>query len=159
MKISVIAVGKIKEKYLSEALKEYAKRLGKYCKLTVIEVEDEKTIDKAGDNLNEIILKKEAQKILRYITSDAHIIALEINGQIMDSEKFAGHIAKQGTGGINHLQFIIGGSLGLHQSISDKAGLRLSFSAMTFPHQLMRVILLEQIYRAFRINTGEPYHK
>jgi 23S rRNA (pseudouridine1915-N3)-methyltransferase len=151
LKITIIAVGKLKEKYLCEAVSEYSKRLSKYCKLSVIEVEDEK--------IPELALEKEAAKILRHLPDDAHIISLEIAGQAMDSEKFAVYLSKQAVSGSSHFAFIIGGSLGLHQSVMERADLRLSFSKMTFPHQLMRVILLEQIYRAFRINNNEPYHK
>jgi 23S rRNA (pseudouridine1915-N3)-methyltransferase len=143
MKITIIAVGKIKEPYLREAVKEYSKRLNKYCKLSIIEVEDEKA----------------PTKILRHIAADAHVISLEIGGSIMNSESFAAHLNKQAVNGTSHIIFIIGGSLGLNQTVLKQANLSLSFSALTFPHQLMRVILLEQIYRAYRINCGEPYHK
>jgi 23S rRNA (pseudouridine1915-N3)-methyltransferase len=159
LKITIIAVGKIKEKYLRDALSEYTKRLSSYCKLKVIEVEDVKTPDKATDSINEQILYKEAQKIRRHIIADAHVITLEISGQSMDSKEFAAYLDKQGVSSVSHLLFIIGGSLGLHHSVSAQADLSLSFSALTFPHQLMRVILLEQVYRAMRINSGEPYHK
>ena len=159
MKITFITVGKIKEKFFKDAISEYEKRLKKYCKLSIIEVDDEKTPEQASLSLKDAILEKEAQKILHHLKSDAYIISLEINGKIMDSESFATHINQQVINGKSHIQFIIGGSLGLHQSLSGKADLKLSFSAMTFPHQLMRVILIEQVYRAFRINKGEPYHK
>jgi len=159
IRISLIAVGKIKEKYLKDAVSEYTKRLGKYAKLTILEVEDEKTPEQAGAALKEQILKKEAGRIHYHLKPEAVVISLEIDGKVMDSEKFAAYLAKQAVGGISHLQFIIGGSLGLHQTVKERADMRLSFSALTFPHQLMRVIVLEQIYRAFRINNGEPYHK
>ncbi len=159
MKITVISVGKIKEKYLQEAIAEYVKRLSKYCKLEIIQVEDEKTPDKASESLTDQIKEKEAGRILRYIKDDAHVITLEIGGRKLNSESFAGYLENQGVRGISHFQFVIGGSLGLHDSVSARADMALSFSDMTFPHQLMRVILLEQIYRAYRINTGEPYHK
>ncbi|MCL2052505.1 MAG: 23S rRNA (pseudouridine(1915)-N(3))-methyltransferase RlmH [Lachnospiraceae bacterium] len=167
MKITIIAVGKIKEKYLKDAILEYEKRLSKYAKLSIIEAEDERTIEQAS--LNEQALKKEAGRILRLLKPDTQkhkmqkhkmlVIALEITGKTMDSEAFAAYLDQMATAGNSHITFIIGGSLGLHQSISEIADLSLSFSAMTFPHQLMRVILLEQIYRAFRIMGGEPYHK
>lgn len=158
-RITVIAVGKIKENYLREAASEYGKRLGKYCKLSLIEVDDEKTLWQDSEAINEQILKKEAQRILHHIKPDTYTISLEIKGKPMNSETFAAYIDKLAVGGKSHLTFIIGGSLGLHESVSKKADLALSFSKLTFPHQLMRVILLEQIYRAFRINQGEPYHK
>jgi len=161
IKITVISVGKIKEKFHKDAIAEFEKRLTKYCKLVIVEVEDEKTPNGVRDDgaSKELILKKEGERILHHLKVDAHVIVLEINGLVMDSEKFANHIEKLAVGGNSHIQFVIGGSLGLHMSVLDKADLRLSFSAMTFPHQLMRIILLEQIYRAFRINHGEPYHK
>ncbi len=159
MKITVICVGKIKENYFREAVMEYVKRLGKYCKLDIIEVEDEKTPDKASQGFLDQIKEKEAKRILKYIKEDAHVITLEIGGRKFDSEGFAGYLEKLGIQGNSHIQFVIGGSLGLHASVSSRADLGLSFSDMTFPHQLMRVILLEQIYRGYRINSGEPYHK
>lgn len=159
MKITVIAVGKIKEKFYREAVAEYEKRLGRYCKLEIIQVEDEKTPDKAGFALEETIRRKEAERIIKYIREDACVITLEIQGKMYDSEGFADEIEKLATGGVSHIQFIIGGSLGLYEDVCKKADLAVSFSKMTFPHQLMRVILLEQIYRAYRIINGEPYHK
>lgn len=159
MKISVICVGKIKEKFYREAIAEYTKRLSRYCKLEIREVEDEKTPDRPSDVMKEQLLRKEGERMGRYIREDAHKIALAIEGKKMDSEKFASGIGELGLKGISHIQFLIGGSLGLHPSILQKADEKLSFSDMTFPHQLMRVILLEQVYRGFRINAGEPYHK
>ena len=159
MKITVIAVGKIKEKFYRDAVAEYEKRLGRYCKLEIIQVEDEKTPDKAGASLEEIVKRKEAERILKYIKEDACVVVLEIHGMAYDSEDFAGQIERLTTKGVSHIQFIIGGSLGLHEEVCKKADLKVSFSKMTFPHQLMRVILLEQIYRAYRIINGEPYHK
>lgn len=159
MKITIIAVGKIKEKFYREAVAEYEKRLGRYCKLEIIQVEDEKTPDKAGFALEETIRRKEAERIIKYVREDACVITLEIQGKMYDSEGFADEIEKLATGGVSHIQFIIGGSLGLYEDVCKKADLAVSFSKMTFPHQLMRVILLEQIYRAYRIINGEPYHK
>lgn len=159
MKITVIAVGKIKEKFYRDAVAEYEKRLGRYCKLDIIQVEDEKTPDKAGDALAQQIRRKESERILKYIKEDAWVITLEIQGREYDSEQFARELEKLATQGISHIQFIIGGSLGLHEEIHKKADRAVSFSKMTFPHQLMRVILLEQIYRGYRIINGEPYHK
>ena len=159
MKITVIAVGKIKEKFYRDAVAEYEKRLGRYCKLEIIQVEDEKTPDKAGTSLDEIVRRKEAERILKYVKEDACVTVLEIEGMAYDSESFAEQIERLTTKGVSHIQFIIGGSLGLHEEVCKKADLKVSFSKMTFPHQLMRVILLEQIYRAYRIINGEPYHK
>lgn len=159
MKITVIAVGKIKEKFYRDALAEYGKRLGRYCKFEIIQVEDERTPDKAGEALEEQIRRKEAERIIRHVREDAFVVTLEIQGRMFDSEGFAGEIGKLATRGTSHIQFIIGGSLGLHEEVCRRADLAVSFSKMTFPHQLMRVILAEQIYRAYRILNGEPYHK
>lgn len=159
MKITIIAVGKVKEQYYRDALLEYGKRLGRYCKLDIIEVEDEKTPDKASAAEENRILEKEADRILRYVKEDAFVLTLEIAGKMYDSVAFAEKIEKLGIQGNSHLQFIIGGSLGLHEKVCRRADLALSFSKMTFPHQLMRVILMEQIYRSYRILYGEPYHK
>ncbi|MCM1124076.1 MAG: 23S rRNA (pseudouridine(1915)-N(3))-methyltransferase RlmH [Eubacterium sp.] len=159
MKITVIAVGKIKEKFFKDAIAEYEKRLSRYCKLEIIQVEDEKTPDKAGKALETEIRRKEAERILKYIREDAYVVTLEIQGRMYDSEEFADKIDQLATKGYSHIQFIIGGSLGLHEEICRKADQAVSFSKMTYPHQLMRVILLEQIYRAYRIINGEPYHK
>ena len=159
MKITIIAVGKVKEKFYRDAVSEYEKRLGRYCKLEMIQVEDEKTPDKSATSLDEAVKRKEAERILKYVREDAFVVALEIRGKAYDSEEFARYMESLATRGISHIQFIIGGSLGLHEDVCKKADLTVSFSKMTFPHQLMRVILLEQIYRAYRIINGEPYHK
>lgn len=159
MKITVICVGKIKEKYLRDAIAEYQKRLSRYCKLEIIEVADEKTPDGAGEALEDQIREKEAERILRAVRTEDYVITLEINGMQQDSVAFARRLDTLMVGGTSHIQFIIGGSLGLHDKVCAIADHKLSFSQMTFPHQLMRVILLEQIYRAYRINMGEPYHK
>ncbi len=159
MKITIIAVGKIKEKYYRDAIAEYAKRLSRYCKLEIIEVEDEKTPDKAAPTEEELIRGKEAERILKHLKDDAYIVTLEIAGEMYDSVDFARNLARLGVQGNSYIQFIIGGSLGLHEKVCRQADLALSFSNMTFPHQLMRVILLEQLYRGFRIMKGEPYHK
>ncbi len=159
MKITIIAVGKLKEKFYRDAVAEYGKRLGRYCKLEIIQVEDEKTPDKAGEALGQLILKKEADRILKHIREDAFVVTLEIRGKEYDSEGFAGELERLAMQGVSHIQFVIGGSLGLHEEVCKKADRAVSFSKMTFPHQLMRVILLEQIYRGYRIINGEPYHK
>lgn len=159
MKITILSVGKIKENYLKDAIAEYAKRLSRYCKLQIIEVEDEKTPDGASVALEDQIREKEAVRLSKYIDDDGFLITLEIQGKMYDSECFSKTMGEICVRGKNHIQFVIGGSLGLHTSITNRSDLALSFSKMTFPHQLMRVILLEQIYRSFRIQNHEPYHK
>ena len=159
MKITLVTVGKIKEKYLKDAIAEYSKRLGKYCKLESIEVADEKTPENASATEEDMIRQKEGERILKYIKEDAYVVALAIDGQMLSSEKLAEKINLLGIQGTSHIAFIIGGSIGLSQEVLSRADYQLSFSKMTFPHQLMRVILLEQVYRSYRIITGEPYHK
>ena len=159
MKITVITVGKIKEKYLKDAIAEYSKRLSKYCKLEIIEVADEKTPDAASETVERQIRQKEGERILRHIKEDSYVITLEIGGAMLDSVAFAKKIENLGVQGKSHITFIIGGSFGLGEEVLKKSDYALSFSKMTFPHQLMRVILLEQIYRGYRIVAGEPYHK
>ena len=159
MKITVITVGKIKEKYLKDAIAEYSKRLSKYCKLEIMEVADEKTPDNASEVVEDCIRSKEAERILKYVKEDAYVITLEIGGKQLSSEELADKIDKLGIQGTSHIIFIIGGSIGLGREVLAKSNYALSFSKMTFPHQLMRVILLEQVYRSYRIINGEPYHK
>lgn len=159
MKITLICVGRIKEDFYRKAVSEYEKRLGRYCTLDIIEVQDEKTPDNAPAALEEQIREKEAGRILRHIKEDAYVFTLEIQGRQPDSVAFSRQINQLAIQGKSHIQFIIGGSLGLHQRVSMVSHQAVSFSNMTFPHQLMRVILLEQIYRSFRIIKGEPYHK
>lgn len=159
MKITILAVGKVKESYFRDAIAEYSKRLSKYCKLEIIEVADEKTPDKASDREEEMIKEKEADRLLKYIREDAFVCPLAIEGRQLDSVALSEKIEQIGLQGKSHIIFIIGGSLGLHGSILRRADMLLSFSKMTFPHQMMRVILLEQIYRAYRIMANEPYHK
>lgn len=159
MKITVLTVGKIKEKYLRDAIAEYTKRLIRYCKLEIIEVADEKTPDNASENAEEMIRQKEAERLLKYIREDAYLITLEIGGKQLTSEEFSEKIEKLGIQGTSHIIFVIGGSIGIGKAVLEKSDYALSFSKMTFPHQLMRVILLEQIYRGYRIMSGEPYHK
>ena len=159
MKITIITVGKIKEKYLKDAIAEYSKRLSKYCKLEIVEVADEKTPENASETVENAIREKEAERILKYVKEDAYIITLEIGGKLLSSEELAEKIEKLGIQGTSHIIFIIGGSIGLGKSVLEKSDYALSFSRMTFPHQLMRVILLEQVYRSYRIINGEPYHK
>lgn len=159
MKITIIGVGKVKEKYFTGAIEEYSKRLSRYCKLDIIEVNDEKTPDQASTAEEAQIKRLEGERILKYVKDGAYVIVLNIQGKMVDSKELAEHIEKLGVDGISHIVFIIGGSLGLSQEVIARGNLQLSFSRMTFPHQLMRVILLEQIYRVYRINSNEPYHK
>ena len=159
MKITIVCVGKVKEKYLRDAIAEYEKRLSRYCRLQVIEVADEKTPDGASAVVEDQIREKEAERILKNLRSEDPVVTLEIEGKQVDSVSFAQKMEQMGVEGVSHIQFVIGGSLGLHEKVSKVSGWKLSFSKMTFPHQLMRVILLEQIYRGYRIMSGEPYHK
>ena len=159
MKITIICVGKIKEDFYRKAVSEFEKRLSRYCKLEIIEVQDEKTPDKAPEAVNLQIKEKEGERLLAHIRDDAYVIALAIQGNELSSEQLAARISQLALNGKSHIIFVIGGSLGLSDAVLKRADYQLSFSPMTFPHQLMRVILLEQIYRAFKINAGEPYHK
>lgn len=159
MNIKIISVGKIKESFYKDAVSEYAKRLSKYCKLKIIEVADEKTKENATTREIDIILEKEGKRIISNIRDEDFVIALAISGKKLDSVHFADKINALGLEGISNICFVTGGSLGLHKDVLDRADYKLSFSDMTFPHQLMRVILLEQIYRAYRIINNEPYHK
>ena len=159
MKITIIAVGKIKEKFFVDAIKEYSKRLSKYTNLNIIEVKDEKTKENASLTEEDSVKETEGKRILDKISNPTKVIALAIEGTEMDSVALSKEIEKYRVSGSSDLTFVIGGSLGLHKSVLDRADFKLSFSKMTFPHQLMRVILLEQIYRSFRIINNEPYHK
>ena len=159
MKITIVTVGKIKEKYLRDAVDEYTKRLSKYCRLEIIQVADEKTPENASETVENQIRQKEGERILKYLKEDAYVITLEIGGKMLDSVEFSKKIENLGIQGKSHLNFVIGGSIGLGQEVLKRSDYGLSFSKMTFPHQLMRVILLEQIYRGYRIMAGEPYHK
>lgn len=159
MKITIITVGKLKEKYLKDAIAEYSKRLSKYCKLEIVEVADEKTPENASKVVEDAIRSKEAERILKYVKEDAFVITLEIAGKQLTSEEFADKIEQLGVRGISHIIFVIGGSIGLGKEVLAQSDFALSFSKMTFPHQLMRVILLEQVYRSYRIISGQPYHK
>ncbi|QOR66632.1 23S rRNA (pseudouridine(1915)-N(3))-methyltransferase RlmH [Cytobacillus suaedae] len=159
MNISIVTIGKLKEKYLQQGINEYLKRLTAYAKVEVIEMPDEK----APENLSEIemeqVKQKEGERILSKISEDTHVIALAIDGKMKSSEQLAEDLDKLATYGKSKIAFVIGGSLGLSNEVMKRANDTLSFSKMTFPHQLMRLILLEQVYRAFRINRNEPYHK
>lgn len=159
MKITLVTVGKLKERYWTDAVSEYSKRLSRYCRLEILQTADEKTPDHAGQALEEQIKEKEGQRILSLIPDDAYVIALAIEGVMMDSEELAAMMGQLGVKGASQIVFVIGGSLGLPRQVLKRADFQLSFSKMTFPHQLMRVILLEQIYRSYRILNHQPYHK
>ena len=159
MKITVLCVGKVKEKFFTDAIKEYSKRLSRYCKLEIVEVADEKTPEGASELVVSQIKEKEAERMEKYLPDSAYVIALAIEGKKLTSEKLAEKIDSLGISGTSHLVFLIGGSLGMSDRLLKRADYLLSFSDMTFPHQLMRVILLEQVYRSYRIIHGEPYHK
>lgn len=159
MKIQIVCVGKIKEEFYRNAVAEYVKRLSRYCACEVIEVADERTPDGAGAAEEEQIKRREAGRILAKLKDGTRVYTLEIQGKRYTSEGFARLLEQDGVNGRSQLAFVIGGSLGLHASVLARSDGRISFSDMTFPHQLMRVILAEQIYRAFRIINGEPYHK
>ena len=159
MKITIVCVGKIKEKFYRDALAEYTKRLSRYCSLTIMEVADEKTKEQASETECAIIKDREGERILKSIRDDGYVIALAIDGKTLDSVDLSEKIDKLGLSGKSNVYFVIGGSLGLSDAVMKRADYKLSFSRMTFPHQLMRVILLEQIYRSYRIINHEPYHK
>ncbi|MGN1032427.1 MAG: 23S rRNA (pseudouridine(1915)-N(3))-methyltransferase RlmH [Intestinibacter sp.] len=159
MRINIVCVGKIKEKYLKLGIDEFKKRLSKYCKLDIIELDDEKAPENLSDKEMEMIKDKEGKKILAKIKDTSYVIALAIDGKNLSSEELADTINKLGIRGVSNITFVIGGSLGLSDEVLSRADYKLSFSKMTFPHQLMRLILLEQVYRSYRINNGEPYHK
>ena len=156
MNIKIIAVGKIKESYNKELIKEYEKRLSPFCGFSVVEVQAEPIMD---ESLVEKYKLSEADRILQHLKEGAFVITLEIKGKMLSSEEFALKIKEISNSGISDVIFIIGGANGLHQKISDIASLKLSFSKMTFTHQMIRSILIEQIYRAFKINSNEPYHR
>jgi 23S rRNA (pseudouridine1915-N3)-methyltransferase len=159
MQISVISVGKLKEKYLKQGIDEYKKRLGAYCTLNLIEVPDEKAPEKLSDAEMEDIKNKEGECILQKINQDTYVITLEIKGKQLTSEQLAKEMDQLAIHGKSKAAFVIGGSLGLSQDVMKRSNFALSFSKMTLPHQLIRLVLLEQVYRAFRINRNEPYHK
>ena len=159
MKITVIGVGRLKEKYWQAAIDEYSKRLSKYVKLDIIEVPDEKAPENLSAAEEEIVKKNEGERILKNIRDGAYVIALAINGKMLGSEELSEFLNERMVRGAGHIVFVIGGSLGLSKEVLDRADYKLSFSKMTFPHQMMRVILLEKFYRAVKIMKNEPYHK
>ena len=159
MNITIVCIGKLKERYWTEAAREYSKRLGKYCALSINELKEEKLPDHPSSAEEMGVREAEGKNILRQIKKDSYVIALEIKGREMSSEALSEKIRTLGIAGKSDLIFIIGGSLGLSEEVLERADFRLSFSRMTFPHQMMRVILLEQIYRSFKILRNEAYHK
>lgn len=159
MNIHIISVGKIKEKYLKLGIEEFSKRLSSYCKLSIIELPDEQAPEHLSEKELEQIKNREGEKILSKVKQDDYVIALDVKGSAMSSKQFAQKLAQISFSGKNQINFIIGGSNGLSEGVLKRADFKLSFSKMTFPHQLMRLILLEQIYRAFKIQRNEPYHK
>lgn len=159
MNITIVAVGRLKERYLKEGIEEYSKRLNRYCRLDIIEVTDEKAPDNSSLKEEILIKKREGEGIIKYLKEGAFKIALCVEGNNMASEELSNLIGDLGVKGVSSIMFIIGGSLGLSQEVIDRCDLKLSFSRMTFPHQLMRLILLEQIYRGFKIMNNETYHK
>ncbi len=159
MNIRIVAVGKIKEKYMQEGIKEFTKRLSRYCSLDIVEIDDEKAPENLSEKEMDIVRKKEGERILAKIPQSSFIISLEIMGKQLSSEDLSKKIEDLMINGTNDITFLIGGSLGLSEEVRNRSNFKLSFSKMTFPHQLMRLILLEQVYRGWRIMKGEPYHK
>ncbi|CDQ37957.1 23S rRNA (pseudouridine(1915)-N(3))-methyltransferase RlmH [Virgibacillus salexigens] len=159
MKITIVSVGKLKEKYLKQGIDEYLKRLNAYAKVSIIEVADEKAPENMSEAEMQEVKQKEGERILSHLSQDTYVITLEINGKMLSSEQFAKKMDELATYGKSKIAFVIGGSLGISDEVQKRSDLALSFSKMTFPHQLMRLVLLEQVYRGFRINRGEPYHK
>ncbi|MCP8971240.1 23S rRNA (pseudouridine(1915)-N(3))-methyltransferase RlmH [Ectobacillus ponti] len=159
MNISIISIGKLKEKYLKQGIDEYLKRLSLYAKMEIVELPDEKAPENLSEAEMEMVKEKEGKRILEKISDDTHVIALAIQGKLRSSEELAKEMDRLATYGKSKVAFVIGGSLGLSDAVMKRSNDTLSFSKMTFPHQLMRLILLEQVYRAFRINRNEPYHK
>ena len=159
MRITVLAVGKVKEKFYTQAVGEYAKRLSRYCKLEIVEVPDERTPDGAGEAAVRQIKEREGERLLSHVKDGMYVIALAIDGKMLSSEELSEHLSALALYRESHLAFVIGGSLGLSEDVLKRANEALSFSKMTFPHQLMRFILLEQLYLSFNIQAGEPYHK
>lgn len=159
MKITILCVGKIKEQFYRDAISEYSKRLSRYAKLEIVEVADEKTREQASEREMELVRQREGERLLAAMKEEGYVVCLAIDGKMLDSVELSGKLEELGVAGNSHIYFVIGGSLGLSGQVQGRADYLLSFSKMTFPHQLMRVILLEQIYRAYRIMNHEPYHK
>ncbi|BBA07608.1 23S rRNA (pseudouridine(1915)-N(3))-methyltransferase RlmH [Streptococcus oralis] len=159
MKIKIVTVGKLKEKYLKDGIAEYTKRILRFAKLEMIELADEKTPDKASELENQKILETEGARILSKVGERDFVVVLAIEGKTLSSEEFSKQLEQASIKGYSTLTFIIGGSLGLAPVVKNRANLSVSFGRLTLPHQLMRLVLIEQIYRAFTIQQGSPYHK
>jgi 23S rRNA (pseudouridine1915-N3)-methyltransferase len=159
MKITIVSVGKLKEKYLKQGIQEYLKRLSAYAKVDIVEVADEKAPENLSEAEMEEVKRKEGARILSHVGDDTYVFTLEIQGKMLSSEEFAKKLDDLATYGKSKIVFIIGGSLGISKEVQARSDMAISFSKMTFPHQVMRLILLEQVYRGYRINRGEPYHK
>lgn len=159
MNISIICVGKLKERYWSDAVSEYSKRLKSYCNLEIVELKEARLPDKAGPAEEQAVKEAEGEEILKKIRDGVYVVTLEVKGKMLSSPKLAEKMEKLAVDGVSHIAFVIGGSLGLSEAVSCRADFKLSFSEMTFPHQMMRVILLEQVYRSFKIIRNETYHK
>lgn len=159
MKIQVICIGKLKERYWTEAVGEYMKRLSKYCDMEITELKESRLPDKASAAQEAAVIDDEGENILKHVKDGSYVVSLEIGGKNLSSEELAQKIEEIPLSGKSHITFIIGGSFGLSKDVSKRADFKLSFSRMTFPHQMMRVILLEQIYRSFKIIRNEAYHK
>lgn len=159
MNINIVCVGKLKERYWTDAVTEYLKRLSRYCRMKIVELKEARLPDHASPAEEEQVKTVEGESILRSLSADSYVIALDVKGKQLSSEQLSEKIENLALEGRSTVDFIIGGSLGLSEAVRKRADFRLSFSAMTFPHQMMRVILLEQIYRAFKISRNEPYHK
>lgn len=159
MKIQIICIGKLKEKYWTDAVGEYMKRLSKYCDMEITELKESRLPDKASASQEDAVIRDEGENILKHVKDGSYVVSLEIGGKNLSSEELAQKISELPLNGKSHITFIIGGSLGLSKDVSKRADFKLSFSRMTFPHQMMRVILLEQIYRSFKIIRNEIYHK
>ena len=159
MKIQIICIGKLKEKYWTDAVLEYSKRLSRFCDLEITELKESKLPDKASEAQEQAVIVEDGKNILKHVKDGSYVISLEILGKNLTSVELAEKMEELPLMGKSHVTFIIGGSLGLSRDVSKRADFKLSFSKMTFPHQMMRVILLEQVYRAFKINKNEAYHK
>lgn len=158
LNINIICVGKLKEEYLKDALKEYSKRLSKYCNLTITELQDEKLPNKINSSIINDIKNKECEKIYQSIKKDSYVFCLDLKGKQFSSEEFSQKIDNIALNENSHISFIIGGTLGLNEKVLNASNEKICFSKMTFPHQLIRVFLLEQLFRAFKISKGETYH-
>ncbi|CUH97550.1 hypothetical protein P22_3681 [Propionispora sp. 2/2-37] len=158
MKITIVAVGKIKEKYLTAGIAEFTKRLGPYCKLGIIEADEEKMPDNPSEAEKSKALSREGERMLKYIKQDSYVVVLDVTGKQLSSEELSAKLDALALSGKSEITFVIGGAFGLADNIRSAAHERLSFSKMTFTHQMIRLLLVEQIYRAFKISRGEPYH-